>query len=168
MSEITQRVTLRPDGIYIWSAAVDMEEERRGYKAGGRIWELFALFLFPGGVIYSVRINSWKPFLWVAAFSVVILLITLGVVHGLESWPGEHRRTYRMSDTYLATGSGRRTALFEFKKAKTMILGKDSIELRARIGAFRVFIPEADYDFVRRYITSRVPGDCEIRYEQRK
>ena len=33
------------------------------------------------------------------------------------------------------------------------------------IKKLRVFVPEEDYDFVKRYIMNRLTGECEIRYE---
>ena len=68
-------------------------------------------------------------------------------------------------DTQISTGFGKRTSLFEFKKTKTMIIGKNYIELRARIGAFRAYIPAEDFQFVRRFIQFRIPGEAEILYE---
>lgn len=165
MNKIPERVTLQPNGVYIWSAPLDMEQEREGYKTGGRIWQVIAFLIFLGGIFFSVRYGSWKPFLYVTAFVIVILLITAGVVHGLENWPGERRRTYRLMDTQISTGFGKRTSLFEFKKTKTMIIGKNYIELRARIGAFRAYIPAEDFQFVRRFIQFRIPGEAEIQYE---
>ena len=67
-------------------------------------------------------------------------------------------------DELIATGFGRRTALFEFKKSKVMIIGKRCIELQGRFEAFRAYVPEEDFDFVRSYIQSRVPMECGIRY----
>ena len=51
-----------------------------------------------------------------------------------------------MMDELIATGSGRRTALFEFKKAKVLIIGKRYVELQGRFGAFRAYMPEEDFD----------------------
>ena len=162
MSEIPRRVTLQPDGIYIWSAVTDMEQEQRSYKTGGQIWLVIALLIFLGGIAFSIYSGSWIPFLCVTAFVIVILLITFGVVHGLENQLGEHRRTYRMMDTYISTGSGKRTALFEFKNTKEIIARKNYIELRGRVGAFRAYIPEEDFDFVRSFIQTRIPVDAKI------
>lgn len=162
MSEIPRRVTLQPDGTYVWSAVTDMEQEQRDYKTGGQVWIVIALIIFLAGIIISIYSGSWIPFLCVTAFAIVILLITFGVVHGLENQPGEHRRTYRMMGTYISTGSGKRTAIFEFKNTKEMIKGKNYIELRSRVGAFRAYIPEEDFDFVRSFIQTRIPVDSKI------
>ena len=142
-----------------------MDLERQGYKTGARIWEIISAVIFLVGVFFSIRYGSWEPFLYVTAFVIVILLITAGVRHGLENWPGEHRQTYRLMDSYISTGSGRKTALLEFRKAKVMIIGKDYIELRSRFGAFRAYVPAEDFDFVRGYIQGRIPAECEIRKE---
>ena len=156
---------MQPDGTYIWSTALDMQQERKGYTIGKRICEITALLIFLGGAFFSIRLGSRILFLYTAVFAGIILLITSGVVHGLETWPGEQRRTYRMSDAYLKTGTGRKAGNFEFKRAKSMIVGKNYIELRARIEAFRLYIPDEDLDFVKEFIMSRIPGDCEVRYE---
>ena len=96
----------------------------------------------------------------------MIGLITLGVVRGQENM-GQRRRTYRMMDELIATGLGRRTAVFEFRKAKRMIVGKRYIELRGTISAFRLYVPEEDLDFVRDYIRERVPVECEMSQRDR-
>ena len=100
MSKIPVRVTLQPDGNYVWSAALDMDQEREGYKTGARIWNITAGLLFLSGVFLSICYRNWQPFLYMTAFTVVILLVTAGVSSGLNNWQGEHRRTYRMSDFY--------------------------------------------------------------------
>ena len=165
MNELPTRVTLQPNGTYIWSAALDADVERKNYKTGGRICIAAAFIIFILGIVFAVRSGSRNVFLYAAAFAVVIVLITFGVVHGQETWPGGYRRTYRLMDELIATGHRRRTALFEFKKAKVMIVGRNYIELQARFGAFRAYLPEEDLNFVRGYIQSRVPMECEIRYE---
>lgn len=164
MDQIQERVTLRPDGVYIWSAALDMKSEQKGYETGGRICEIFALILFLAGILFSVLSNSWQPVIYTGVLALTIVLITLGVVHGQVNM-GQRRRTYRMMDSHISTGHGKKTALFEFKKAKQMVVGKNYIELTARLGAFRAYVPEEDMPFVRGYIQSRVPAECEIRFE---
>ena len=162
MAEIPGRVTLQPNGTYIWSAELDMESQRKNYRTGGRICMTAALVSFVAGIIISLVYQNWHPFLFLTVFSIITALITFGVVHGQEGL-GQRRCTYRLMDELIATGSGRRTALFEFRKAKVMIVGKRYIELQGRFGAFRAYVPEEDFDFVRGYIQGRVPKECEIK-----
>ena len=162
MAEIPRRVSLQPNGTYIWSAELDMESERKNYRTGGRICITAALVFFVAGIIISLFYHNWHPFLYLTVFSIITALITIGVVHGQEGL-GQIRCTYRLMDELIATGSGRRTALFEFKKAKVMIVEKRYIELQGRFGAFRAYVPEEDFDFVRSYIQGRVPMECEIK-----
>ncbi|MBQ3424844.1 MAG: hypothetical protein IJH38_06590 [Clostridia bacterium] len=164
MAEIPTRVTLRDDGVYIWSVPLDMKLEREGYRMGGKIWTVAALLLIPVGLFFSLRNRSVLPFIILTGFAAVILLITFGVVRGLENWPGERRRTYRMMDELISTGFGRRTGLFEFRKAQVMIVGPDYIDLRGRFIDFRACVPPEDLELVRSYIQERVPKACEIRY----
>ena len=93
MTEIPRRVTFQPDGTYIWSAKLDMDVEREGYRNGGLICTMAALVFFVLGIIISFFYRSWQPFLYLSAFSVIVLLITVGVVRGQESM-GQRRRTY--------------------------------------------------------------------------
>ena len=161
MNEIPVRVTPHPNGFYIWSAELDMNEVRKGYKTGGIIWAEIAAVIFLSGIFFSLRSHDWRPFLYVSGFVIVIVLITFGVVHGQENM-GQRRQTYRLMDELIATGSGRRTAVFEFKKAKKMIVGERYIELRGTMSGFRLYVPEEDFDFVRDYIRKRVPVECEM------
>ena len=160
--KIPHRLTLKEDGTYIWSAAMDMDQLREGYRTGGRICDLCAFVLAVCGAVVYIYTRREEVLLSLTAFAACIWLITRGVVHGLMNWQGERRQTYRMSDVHLGCGSGRRSGYFEIAKAKTMILGENYIELRARIGAFRAYIPKEDYDFVEWYLRGRVPGDCEV------
>ena len=164
MTEIPRRVTLQPNGTYIWSAELDMESERKNYKNGGTICMIAAFVFFIAGITLSLFYHNWQPFLYLTAFSIITALITFGVIHGQEGL-GQRRCTYRLMDELVATGSGRRTAIFEFRKAKVMIVGKRYIELQGRFGAFRAYVPEEDFDFVRSFIQGRVPMECEIRFE---
>ena len=47
-----------------------------------------------------------------------------------------------------------------------MIVGDRFVELRAAIGAFRVYFSEEDAGFVKGYIRSRIPREAEIREQQ--
>ena len=161
MNEIPRRVTLKPNGTYIWSAETDLESEYRNYSTGGRICKIAALVMFILGIGFALLYHSWEIFLYTAVMTLIIVLITLGVVRGQKSL-GQRRCTYRLMDELIATGSGRKTAIFEFKKARKMTVGKNYIELEAKIGAFRAYVPEEDLNFVRGYIQSRVPMECEI------
>ena len=164
MTELPKRVTLRENGTYIWSAELDMEVERTNYRTGGLICMTAAAVFFIAGCIISFIYHSTQPVLYMTVFSIVVVLITIGVVHGQEGM-GQQRRTYRLMDELIAAGSGRQTAVFEFKNAKVMLVGKRYIELQGRLGAFRAYVPEEDFDFVRNYIQYRVPMECEIRHE---
>lgn len=165
MTEIPRRVTLRENGTYIWSAELDMESEKKNYRMGGRICLITALVMLLIGALVSIITHIGQVFLYFAGFALITVLITFGVVNGQESM-GQLRCTYRLMDELIATGKGRRTALFEFKKAKVMIIGKRYVELQGRFEAFRAYIPEEDFNFVRGYIQGRVPMECEIRYEE--
>ena len=164
MNKYPDRVTLQPNGCYVWIADIDQDMEREGIRIGGRICKGFAFCVFLAGVIISILQKSWMPFLYMTGFAVVVLLITIGVVNGLENWPGSYKRAYRLSDTHISTGSGRRKAVYTIAKTKVIIIGENYIEMRARFGAFRAYIPKEDFNFVRGYIQSRVPMECELRY----
>ena len=164
MSTCPVKISQQPDGSYRWSAGLDMDVERKNYRMGGLICMMGAFVLFVAGAIISVFSRSRQPVLYMTVFSIIVLLITIGVVRGQESM-GQRRRTYRLMDELIASGSGRQTAVFEFRKAKVMLVGKRFMELQGRFGAFRAYVPEEDFDFVRGYIQSRLPMECEIRYE---
>ena len=101
MTEIPRRVTLQPNGTYIWSAELDMDIERKNYRTGGLIWVVIAAVIFLIGIIFLLRSHRWQPFLYITGFVIVILLITFGVVKGQENM-GQMRRTYRLMDELIA------------------------------------------------------------------
>ena len=163
--EIPKRVTLQSDGTYLWSGVADKEAERESNRIAFIICIIFSgIFAIFGTVMsarYSYQMGKW---LFLALFAVSVL-ITFGVVHGLNSQPGERRRTYRMHDEGIRSGSGRRAAYFTFSKANKVIIGKTFIEMQARLGAFRAYVPKEDLPLVKDYIMSRVPRDVDISYE---
>ena len=138
---------------------------KRIYRTSGRICEIAALGIFVAGIVLSLIYRNLQIFIYTAVLSLLIVRISFGVVHGQVSL-GQRRCTYRLMDELIATGSGRDTTIFEFKKAREMIVGKGYIELTAKIGAFRAYVPEGDFEFVRGYIQSRVPMECRIQYEE--
>ena len=71
MAEIPRRVSLQPNGTYIWSAEVDMESLRKNYRAGGRICMTAALVFFVAGIIISLFYHNWHPFLYLTVFSII-------------------------------------------------------------------------------------------------
>ena len=54
MSKIPVRVTLQPDGSYIWSAALNMDQERKGYTTAFTA----VILLVTAGV--SSGLNNWS------------------------------------------------------------------------------------------------------------
>ena len=117
MTEIPKRVTLRENGNYIWSAELDMDSERKNYRTGGRLCGILAFVILFVGAVVAGLYHSWRVFLFFAGTALITVLITFGVVHGQENM-GQICCTYRLMDELIATGSGRRTALFEFKKRR--------------------------------------------------
>ena len=162
---IPDRVTMQPDGSYRWSAVMDREVELENNKNAMKICIGAAIVIMLSGVILSV-IYHYGMGIWMSvALGIIIIVITIGVVHGQNNYPGKLRKTYTMHGSGIRTGTGRKTAVFSFKDAKTVIVGKRFIELRAKIGAFRAYLPEEDVSFVQGYILSRVPEEAEVQYE---
>lgn len=110
MSTCPVKISQQPDGSYRWSDGLDMDVERKNYRMGGLICMMGAFVLFVAGAIISVFSRSWQPVLYMAVFSIIVLLITIGVVRGQESM-GQRRRTYRLMDGSLPEVEDRQQCL---------------------------------------------------------
>ena len=166
LKKIPDRVTRQPDGTYLWSGVTDRKVELEGQQIALRIFEGIAAVVLFIGLFLTVRNDyGWKGVLITFGSAAGILLITIGVIHGENSMPGERRCTYWMSESAIRNGTGLRAATYIFQDTKKIIIGRTYIEMRARFGAFRVYVPEEDMSFVRNYIMSRIPGDADVEYE---
>ena len=112
----------------------------------------------------AVQFHDWTNLLIVAGCDAVFLLITFAVFK-LALSAEDPQESYEMSDIYVKVGYGRSSVYFDYDKAKVAIFTPKYIELQNGIKKTRVFVPEEDYDFVKRYIMNHLTGECEIRYE---
>ena len=153
----------QPDGVYTWSCSIEAEYHRDSIRPGFYACIGIAVFLLLFGAFFTDPYDDWKSFLIVATCVVVFLVITF-LVFGLAFSATDPRESYQMTETYVKTGAGRSSAYFQFKKARTVIVSRKYMELQGKMKRMRVYIPEEDIPFVRRYIKSRLPVECEIRH----
>ena len=159
MSEDLTKITKNSHGFYTWSCSMDVGYYRKGMWMGIKACLGIAAFILVFGVIMAVQYKDWTNFLIMAGSDAVFLLITF-VVFKLALSAEDPHESYEMSDIYVKSGY-----YFDFDKAKVAIFTPKYIELQNGIKKIRVFVPEEDYDFVKRYIMNHLTGDCEIRYE---
>ena len=164
MSEDLAKITKNSNGFYTWSCSMDPEYYRKGMGAGIKACIGIAVFILVFGAFLAVQYRDWTNFLIVAGCDAVFLLITF-VVFKLALSAEDPQESYEMSDIYVKSGYGKSSVYFDFDKAKAAIFAPKYIELQNGIKKLRVFVPEEDYDFVKRYIMNRLTGECEIRYE---
>ena len=164
MSDYLAKITKDSNGMYKWSCSMDVEYYRKGMGMGIKACLGIAAFIVIFGGVLSIQYNDWTTFLIVAGCDAVFLLITF-VVFKLALSAEDPHESYEMSDIYVKSGYGKSSVYFDFDKAKTAIFTPKYIELQKGIKKIRVYVPEEDYSFVKGYIMSRLPGECEIRYE---
>ena len=145
-------------------AAMDVGYYRKGMWMGIKACLGIAAFILVFGAIMAIQFHDWTNLLIVAGCDAVFLLITF-VVFKLALSAEDPHESYEMSDIYVKSGYGRSSVYFDFDKAKAAVFTPKYIELQNGIKKLRVFVPEEDYDFVKRYIMNRLTGECEIRYE---
>ena len=164
-SYLPRRVTLQENGTYLWSSVVDRDFEREANKMALRICVVMEVLVLLLGAGLSIHYRSLSSFGIVAGCIAASMLITAGVIHGLNSMPGEVRNTYLLTDTFIRSGSGRHAFYYDFKRTRTVIITPWYIEMKSKFNGFRVYVPEEDMPFVRDYIMMRMPVGIEIRYE---
>ena len=159
------RITEQKNGSYTWTCSIEVKYYRKTMGIGFKACLGIAVFLLALGGFIAFRERDLEPFLIVLGCTAVFLLITF-LVFGLTLLATDPQESYEMTETYIKTGSGKSSAYFNYKKARTAIFWRQQyIELQGKIAKMRIYIPNEDYDFVKRYIMRRFPGDCEIRYE---
>ena len=164
MSEDLTKITKNSNGFYTWSCSMDVGYYRKGMWMGIKACLGIAAFILVFGAIMAIQFHDWTNLLIVAGCDAVFLLITF-VVFKLALSAEDPHESYEMSDIYVKSGYGRSSVYFDFDKAKAAVFTPKYIELQNGIKKIRVFVPEEDYDFVKRYIMNRLTGECEIRYE---
>ena len=154
MSDYLIKIKKDSNGFYTWSCSMDVEYYKKG------MWMGIKACLG----IMAVQFHDWTNLLIVAGCDAVFLLITFAVFK-LALSAEDPQESYEMSDIYVKVGYGRSSVYFDYDKAKVAIFTPKYIELQNGIKKTRVFVPEEDYDFVKRYIMNHLTGECEIRYE---
>ena len=163
--ELPKRVTLLPDGSYIWAAPVDRETEKAGNRLG--LW----LSLGIDGLVVAVNLivclcAGNRTGLWIGlGCGLVVLLIAFGVYYGIDRLPGPRYQKYRLYDTGLHFGSGRTGSSVRLQDVRAMTVRKDVILLRIKRLDYRVYVPQEDMGFVAGYLKSRLPLEAEVRTE---
>ena len=147
MSDYLIKIKKDSNGFYTWSCSMDVEYYKKGMWMGIKACLGIAAFILVFGAIMAVQFHDWTNLLIVAGCDAVFLLITFGV--------------FKLA----LSGYGRSSVYFDFDKAKAAVFTPKYIELQNGIKKTRVFVPEEDYDFVKRYIMNHLTGECEIRYE---
>ena len=151
-------------GLYTWTCPIEMDYHRKTMLPGFKACIGMVLFILLFGAVLSFQYRDRMSFWIMAGCAGVILLITL-LVFGLTFLATDPQERYEMTETYVKTGSGKSSAYFNFRKARTAVFSGKYIELHGKVVKMRVYAPEEDFDFVKSYILNRLPGECDIRYE---
>ena len=160
---MSTKISREPNGIYKWTCSIDVDYYRSGMWMGIKACIGIAVFLLVFGAFLAVQYRDWTNFLIVAGCDAVFLLITF-VVFKLALSAEDPLERYEMSDVYIKSGYGKSAVYFDYDKAKEAIFSPHYIELHRGVKKIRVYAPEEDFEFVRGYIMSHLPGECEIRY----
>jgi len=155
-------MTQSEDGVYHWTGTFDKEYETKQYRIVWITVGITCLFLIIFGAILCLPAGDTGMF---AAFLLpcsAVLIITFLVIELLKRSKAGSSRGYSMSDKSIWMGYRRSRADFFFHSAKHVIFTGTYIEPVQRIGGFRIYVPEEDMPFVKNYVRSRLPYDCEI------
>ena len=163
MYEYPVIITKQPDGSYTWSCSIEVDYFRRNMGLGFKACIGNAVFMLLYGAWLSFPHKDWTTMLIVAGCVGVFLLITF-LVFGLTLLASDPQEGYMMTDTYVKSGSGKSSVYFDYSKARTAVFTRKYIELQGRVKKIRVYFPEEDRDFVKSFIMSRLPWDCQKRY----
>lgn len=160
----TDRVIKQSDGCYCWRQETDREYELSRLRAGFIACVIIALFILVYGGILSILYPDPENMLVVAACAAVFMLICILIFGLCAHFVKSPSETYIMDDTYIQTGEGKSSVLFNYKGAKKVTLTPKYIELKGRLKTVRVYVPPQDMSFVKNHILSRVSGQADIVY----
>ena len=135
------KITRDPDGSCHWDCSI----------------VLIIFFFVSRGT--DVRNDLWIPLLVIG----VILVIGLPLLFLWNSAPDPHEQ-YLMTEDYVKSGYGKSSIFSEFKKTRELLITPKYIELTGPRSSNRIYVPEEDMDFVRNFITERMPDGVNIRY----
>ena len=164
MAAYPVKISQQQDGTYTWSCPIEAEYHRDSMRPGLYACIAIAVFLLAFGGMLAYSFHDPEYFLIVAGCAAIFLVISI-LFFGLAFSAEDPHESYQMTDEYVESGYGKASVIFAFRKADTIVLGKRYIELCGKSKRMRVYVPEEDFDFVRGYMQSRVPIECEIRYE---
>ncbi len=163
---LPERITKQPDGSYEWHCRIDVEYFKKGIKLGALTCVFITLFILVFGAVLSFRMREWRSFVPVlisaGIFSIICIVVFGGVLHIAKN-PWE---VYRMTDTYVKSGSGKSSVYFDFKNAKEVLIGENYIELKGRIKRFRFYFPIEDKALARGLVVRRIPLDTPVHYRE--
>lgn len=157
------KITRDPDGSCHWDCSVDADFHRRSGRQG--IWGILGLCAFVLVIFFfvsrgtDVRNDWWIPLLVIG----VILVIGLPLLFLWNSAPDPHEQ-YLMTEDYVKSGYGKSSIFSEFKKTRELLITPKYLELTGPRSSNRIYVPEEDMDFVRNFITERMPDEVNIRY----
>lgn len=154
--QVTDRVTLQPNGLYSWYGNMDNAYYRNQQYNGLKL--LIAILLAIMGV-FAVLLRSWEYMLLVAGIFGFVILLTLLIINLTVHGEGVTREIYAMCDEWVRAGTGKASSFFTFSKALQVTFLPRYVELRGRVKTLRIYVPAEDMSFVQDYIRSRLlPG----------
>ena len=165
MSNYPTQITTQPNGTYTWSCSIDVDYYRRNMAMGFKACLWIAAFLLVFGAFLCYRFQDWSTLLIIAACDAVFLLISILIFWLFTHFATDPQEHYEMTDIYIKTGSGKSSVYFDLKRVKTATFGPKYIELKGKVAKMRVYAPAEDFNFVKSYIMTQLPGDCAILYE---
>ena len=157
--EVTDRVTLQPDGFYSWYGKMDNAYYRNQQYNGLKLFIVILLFVM---LILFVLLQSLEFILIVGAVFAFVILLTLVIILLTVHGDGVTREIYTMCDEWVRAGSGKSSSFFTFSKARQVIFMPRYVELHGRIKTLRIYVPKEDMPFVRDHIRSRLLPGTEV------
>ena len=158
------KIKRQPNGTYSWSCSIEAKYHRDSIRPGLYACIGIAVFLLIFGGILAYRYQDIEGFFIVAGCAAVFLLISF-LIFGLAFSATDPHESYEMTEDFVKSGYGKSSVYFDYKKVLAVVLSAKYIELQGKTRRMRIYVPEEDYNFVRGYIQSRVPMECEIKYE---
>ena len=150
------------DGVYHWIGTFDKEYETKQYRIVWITMGITCLFLIIFGAVLCIPVGDYGMFAAFLLPCLAVLIITFLVIELFKHSKAGSSRGYSMSDKSIWMGYRRSRVDFFFHSAKHVIFTKTYIEPVQKIGGFRIYVPEEDMPFVKNYVRSRLPYDCEI------
>lgn len=154
-------VTLGPDGVYRWHAALNVEESKYVRKVVLLTVGGICVFLMIFAAVIGMDAPEMLSMLLTCAIAMAIALAICAFVRQ----PGYLKKYYEMTEQAVLQVNPKQRFRVDLSEVRKAIVSPNKITLYRRVIRMEVLVPAEDYQMVKFHILSRLGPGTEIVYK---